>query len=89
MGARRRFTPEYRRDVASLVLYTGSSIASVARDLGLTKVSSRPAHCPIKFSPVPSFEKVAGATLPLVCLPPIARLLYFETLHPCMLALVR
>ena len=35
MGNRRRFTPEYRRDVASLVLDTGSSIASVARDLGL------------------------------------------------------
>lgn len=35
MGSRRRFTPEYRRDVASLVLDTGSSIASVARDLGL------------------------------------------------------
>ena len=27
MGTRRRFTPEYRRDVASLVLDTGSSIA--------------------------------------------------------------
>ena len=35
MGTRRRFTPEYRRDVATLVLDTGSSIASVARDLGL------------------------------------------------------
>ena len=35
MGTRRRFTPEYRRDVAALVLDTGSSIASVARDLGL------------------------------------------------------
>ena len=35
MGTRRRFTPEYRCDVASLVLDTGSSIASVARDLGL------------------------------------------------------
>ena len=35
MGSRRRFTPEYRRDVASLVLDTGSSIASVAGDLGL------------------------------------------------------
>ena len=35
MGTRRRFTPEYRRDVASLVLDTGSSIASVARDVGL------------------------------------------------------
>ena len=35
MGTRRRFTPEYRRDVASLVLDTGSTIASVARDLGL------------------------------------------------------
>ena len=34
-GTRRRLTPEYRRDVASLVLDTGSSIASVARDLGL------------------------------------------------------
>ena len=37
MGTRRRFTPEYRRDVASLVLDTGSSIASVARDLGLSE----------------------------------------------------
>ena len=35
MGTRRRFIPEYRRDVAALVLDTGSSIASVARDLGL------------------------------------------------------
>ena len=35
MGTRRRFTPEYRRDVAALVLDSGSSIASVARDLGL------------------------------------------------------
>ena len=35
MGTRRRLTPEFRRDVASLVLDTGSLIASVARDLGL------------------------------------------------------
>ena len=35
MGTRRRFTPEYRRDVVALVLDTGSTIASVARDLGL------------------------------------------------------
>lgn len=35
MGTRRRFTPDYRRDVATLVLDSGSSIASVARDLGL------------------------------------------------------
>ena len=35
MGTRRRFMPEYRRDVASLVLDTGSTIVSVARDLGL------------------------------------------------------
>lgn len=35
IGTRRRFTPEYRRDVACLVLVTGSSITSVARDLGL------------------------------------------------------
>ena len=35
MGTRRRFTPEYRRDVACLVLDTGSTIASVARDVGL------------------------------------------------------
>lgn len=34
MGTR-RCTPEYRRDVASLVLDTGSTIASVARDVGL------------------------------------------------------
>ena len=32
MGTRRRLTPEYRRDVACLVLDTGSAIASVARD---------------------------------------------------------
>ena len=32
MGTRRRLTPECRRDVASLVLDTGSLIASVARD---------------------------------------------------------
>ena len=32
MGTRRRLTPEYRRDVASLVLDTGSTIGSVARD---------------------------------------------------------
>ena len=37
MGTRRRFAPEYRRDFASLVLDTGSSIAAVARDLGLGK----------------------------------------------------
>lgn len=35
MGTRRRFTLEYRRNVASLVLDTGSPIASTARDLGL------------------------------------------------------
>lgn len=35
MGTRRRFAPEYRRDVACPVSDTGSSIASVARDLGL------------------------------------------------------
>ena len=35
MATRRLLTPEYRRDVASLVLDTGSMIASVARDLGL------------------------------------------------------
>ena len=32
MGTRRRFTLEYRRDVAGLVLDTGTMIASVARD---------------------------------------------------------
>ena len=32
IGTRRHFTPEYRRDVACLVLDTGSSIASVSRD---------------------------------------------------------
>jgi transposase len=35
MGTRRRFTPEYRRDVAGLVLDTGSTIASVAPNSGL------------------------------------------------------
>ena len=35
MGTRRRFTPEYRRDVATLVLDSGSSVTSVVRDLGL------------------------------------------------------
>ncbi len=32
MGTRRRLMPEYRRDLAGLVLDTGSMIASVARD---------------------------------------------------------
>ena len=32
MATRRRLTPEYRRDVASLVLDTGSSIASAIHD---------------------------------------------------------
>ena len=41
MGTRRRFTPEYRRDVASLVLDTGSSIASVAREVGLGELVGR------------------------------------------------
>ena len=35
MGTRRRLTPEYRRDVASLMLDTGALIASVAQDWGL------------------------------------------------------
>lgn len=35
MGTRRRFTPEYRRDVATLVLDSGSSVTAVVRDLGL------------------------------------------------------
>ena len=35
MGTRRRFTPEYRRDAPSLVLDTGLTVASVARDAGL------------------------------------------------------
>ena len=34
MGTRRRFMPEYRRDVACLVLDTGSAIVSVARGFG-------------------------------------------------------
>ena len=41
MGTRRRFTPEYRRDVACLVLDTGSSIASVAREVGLGELVGR------------------------------------------------
>ena len=41
MGSRRRFTPEYRRDVACLVLDTGSSIASVAREVGLGELVGR------------------------------------------------
>ena len=32
MGSHRRFTPDYRRDVASLMLDTGSTIASESRD---------------------------------------------------------
>ena len=32
MATRRRLTPEYRRDVASLVLDTGSTIASAIHD---------------------------------------------------------
>ena len=35
MRSRRHYMPQCRRDVACLVLDTGSSIASVARDLGL------------------------------------------------------
>lgn len=35
MGTRRKFTPEYRRDVAGQVIDTGSTIALVARELGL------------------------------------------------------
>ena len=35
MGTRRRFTPEYRCHVVTLVLDTGSTIASVAQDFGL------------------------------------------------------
>ena len=35
MVFRRRLTPEYRRDVASLMLDTGALIASVAQDWGL------------------------------------------------------
>lgn len=35
MGTRRRFTPEYRRDVATLVLDSGSSVTAAVRDLGL------------------------------------------------------
>ena len=35
MGTCRRFTPEYRLDVVALVLDAGSTIASVARDIGL------------------------------------------------------
>ena len=42
MGSRRRFTPEYRRDVASLALDTGSTVASAARDLGLDGVGGGP-----------------------------------------------
>lgn len=35
MGTCRRFAPEYCRDVSTLVLDTGSSIASVVRDVGV------------------------------------------------------
>ena len=35
MGTRSRLTPEYRHDLAGLVLDTDSTITSVARDLGL------------------------------------------------------
>lgn len=36
MGQRRKYTPEYRRDAASLVVDNpGTTIAAVARDLGL------------------------------------------------------
>ena len=35
MGTRHRFTPDYHRNVATLVLDSGSSIASMTRDLGL------------------------------------------------------
>ena len=56
MGSRRRFTPEYRRDVASLVLDTGSTIASVARDLGLGEsVVGRWVTGRVQLSVYPSF----------------------------------
>ena len=35
MGTCRRFAPEYCRDVSTLVLDTGSLIASVVRDVGV------------------------------------------------------
>ena len=35
MGKRRKFTPEYRRDAASIVIDTDTTIAQVARDLGI------------------------------------------------------
>lgn len=42
MCSRRHYMPQYRRDVAALVSDTGSSIASVARDVGLGEsVASR------------------------------------------------
>ena len=34
-SSRRRFTPEYRREAARLVLDTGRSITEVAREIGL------------------------------------------------------
>ena len=43
MGTRRRLTPEYRRDVASLLLDTGSSIASLA--MGFCAIRSLPTAC--------------------------------------------
>ncbi|WP_448755962.1 transposase [Actinomyces sp.] len=60
MGTRRRFTLECRRDVATLVLDSGSSIASVARDLGLgetvagrwSKSSVRGARLPSRGLPI-------------------------------------
>jgi len=33
---RRKFTPEYRREAARLVIETGRSIAQVARDVGVS-----------------------------------------------------
>jgi transposase len=35
MGKHRRFTPEYRREAARLVIESGRPIAQVARELGL------------------------------------------------------
>ena len=60
MGTRRRFAPEYRRDVATLVLDSGLVIASVARDLGLgetvvgrwSKSSVRGARLPSRGLPI-------------------------------------
>ena len=62
----------------------GITARSRASGRGLINVSTRPAHCPITYSPVTFLRKVTGATLPLVSLPPVALLLFQGPPPTCM-----